>query len=584
MFHDGQRVPLGTTKQQALLGVLLLHANEVVPRDGLIDDLWGERPPVTAVKAVQVYVSQLRKRLAADGSAITTSGSGYVLELAPDELDSLRFERMLAEARARAAAGADDEASRVYEEALALWRGPVLAGLTFESHASTVVERLEESRLAAATSRIDCELALGRHDRVIGELEQLVAEHPLQERLRGQLMLALYRSGRQTEALRAYRSARETLVEEVGLEPGPALQALEHAILLQDPALDTAAGVTRSAPPPPATPPRPKPPPRRRWRPIAAGVLLGAALLGAGAYQATRNAAGGLSEVRPNHVGVIDTDTNEVVDEIQVGIRPGPVEFGGGSAWVGNLDDQTLTRIDPATRSTIKTIPLGEKTPTGVAFGAGALWVAHGQRGQLSRVDPQFERVTDTLQLASPESQRGAVDVGEGSVWAVYGDATMAQVDPRDARVSAKAYVDAAPAAVVVARGLVWLANASTADVTRFNPGTFEQGPLGTAISVGRTPTAIAFGHEAIWVANTEDDRVTRIDPATTATTPIPVGDGPTAVAVGADGVWVANTAGGTISRIDPSTSEVVATIPVGNAPAGVAVGAGAVWVTVQAP
>ena len=158
--------------------MLLLHANEVVPRERLIDELWGERPPATAVKAVQVYVSQLRKQLSERGSAITRHADGYRLDLRPDELDAIRFEGMVAAARARAAAGAADEATRLFEQALALWHGRALAGISFESYASTDIERLEELRLAAVMDRIDCELALGRRDRVIGELEQLVAEHP----------------------------------------------------------------------------------------------------------------------------------------------------------------------------------------------------------------------------------------------------------------------------------------------------------------------------------------------------------------------------------------------------------------------
>jgi YVTN family beta-propeller protein len=589
VLDDGRTVPLGTAKQQALLAVLLLHANEVVPRDRLIDELWGERPPPTAVKAVQVYVSQLRKALPTNGSAITTRADGYLLELVPDELDASRFEAMVTEARARAAAGSVEEASRSFEQALALWRGRVLAGLSFESYASTDIERLEELRLAAVMDRIDCELALGRHDRVIGELEQLVAEHPLVEQLHGQRMLALYRSGRQAEALRAYREARDTLVDQFGIEPSAPLQRLEHAILLQDASLDAPTGVARigepTSPPPPPTPPRPQTPqPRRRRALFATAALVVVALVAAAVLFATRDSASGLSEVRPNHVGVIDPETNTVVDEIQVGIRPGPVVVGGGSVWVGNLDDQTLTRIDPGLRSTIGTIPLDDRTPTGLAFGDSAVWVAHGQLGALSRVDPQFKRVTDELDdVASPSSQAGAVDVGDGWVWAVYGDSTMARVDPFAVRVSDSHYVDETPTAIVVAEGSLWVANSSQASVTRFNPETFEQGPIDT-ISVGRAPFAIASGEGAIWVANRDDDRVTRIDPATTASTHIPVGGGPTAIAVGAGSVWVANTAAGTVSRIDPETYEVVQTIEVGNAPAGIAVGASAVWVTMQAP
>lgn len=327
-----------------------------------------------------------------------------------------------------------------------------------------------------------------------------------------------------------------------------------------------------------------RPPPWRRPAVLATAALVVAALVGTAAFLATRDSAGGLREIRPNHVGVIDPATNEIVDEIQVGIRPGPVAIGDGSVWTGNLEDRTLTRIDPRERSTTGTIPLEDRTPTGLAYGANALWVAHGQRGQLSRVDPQFNQVTETIDVATPASQRGAVDVGAGSVWAVYGDSTVARIDPTRVRVSGSTFAGASPAAVVVASGLVWVANSRDASVTRFNPDTFEEGPIGDRISVGRGPTGIAFGEGAIWVANKDDDAITRLDPSTTGSTTIPVGDDPTAVAVGAGSVWVVNTAAGTVSRIDPVTYEIVRTIEVGNAPAGITVGAGSVWVTVQAP
>jgi DNA-binding beta-propeller fold protein YncE len=236
-----------------------------------------------------------------------------------------------------------------------------------------------------------------------------------------------------------------------------------------------------------------QPPLWRRPVVVVAAALVVAALVGAAAFQATRDSAGGLSEVRPNHVGVIDPATNEVVDEIQVGIRPGPVDVGGGSVWVGNLQDRTLTRIDPRERSTTGSIPLENRTPTGVAVGAGAVWVAHGQRGQLSRVDPQFNQVTKTIDVAGLTSQRGSVDVGAGSVWAVYGDSTVARIDPTGVRLSGSTYAGASPAAVVVASGFVWIANSGDATVTRFNPSTFAEGPIGRPISVGRTPTGIAF-------------------------------------------------------------------------------------------
>ena len=237
MLDDGLTVPLGSAKQQALLALLLLHANEVVPRDRLIDELWGERPPPTAVKALQGYVCQPRKALPGNGSAITTRADGYLLELVPDELDALRFEGMVATARARAAASSVEEASRLFGQALALWRGRALAGLSFESYASTDIERLEELRLAVVMDRIDCELAVGGHHALVPELEALVLQYPLREHLRAQLMLALYRAGRQAEALESYQATRRDARRGLGRKPGPELQRLQSAILRQEPGL-----------------------------------------------------------------------------------------------------------------------------------------------------------------------------------------------------------------------------------------------------------------------------------------------------------------------------------------------------------
>ena len=233
---DGERaIAFDAAKQRALLGVLLLHANEVVSRERLIDELWGERPPATAAKLVQGYVSQLRRRLGRD--AIATRGPGYLLGVNEDAVDAARFRGLVAEARRLATNGAQEPAARVYRAALALWRGPPLADVVVESLARNEIERLEEERLGALGDRIDCELTLGHHDELVAELETLVNQYPLRERLRAQLMLALYRSGRQAEALAAFQDARRTLLEQLGLEPSRELQELERAILRHDPAL-----------------------------------------------------------------------------------------------------------------------------------------------------------------------------------------------------------------------------------------------------------------------------------------------------------------------------------------------------------
>ena len=329
-------------------------------------------------------------------------------------------------------------------------------------------------------------------------------------------------------------------------------------------------------------------PPVWRRRPvIMAAALVPLALVAAALFVATRDTTGGLSGVRPNHVGIIDPETNEIVAEIQVGIRPGPVAVGAGAVWVGNLDERTLTKIDAKRRASAGTYPLDNRTPTGIAVGARSVWVAHGALGKLAAVDPEFGQVTKTIDVAGEAlgSINGAVTVGAGAVWAVYGDSTLARIDPRTVSVIGRTFAGAAPAGVVVESGEVWVVNADSATVQRYQPKTFDEGPLGVPISVGRRPTAIAAGGGAVWVANTGADTVTRIDPGTPPTTEqIRVGDAPTALVVGAGAVWVANAGDGTVSRIDVAKREVVETIDVGNAPFGIAFGEGAAWVSVQAP
>ncbi len=236
VVEHGRPIELGGGRQRALLALLALHAGEALSSDRLIDELWGEQPPETATKIVQVYVSQLRKALGREG-VLVTRPPGYLLRLEPGALDLHRFERLVAEARHAEPA----LAAAKLREALSLWRGSPLADFAYESFAQGEIARLEELRLAALEDQVEADLVLGRAAEVISQLESLVAAHPLREQPRGQLMLALYRTGRQAEALEVYRQGRRLLDEELGLEPGEALQQLERAILQHDPALDAPA-------------------------------------------------------------------------------------------------------------------------------------------------------------------------------------------------------------------------------------------------------------------------------------------------------------------------------------------------------
>ena len=261
--RDDEQVRIAAPKQRALLALLALDVGRVVSADELADRLWGGSPPDSAATALQVYISQLRKLLGAD--VILTRRPGYLLDVAPDAVDTVRFERLVAEGRALLAAGDPDSAEVVLTEALSSWHGDALAEFVYEDWAAAPVRRLEELRLVALEDRIEAQLLLGRGADLTGELEALVGEHPLRERLRGQHMLALYRAGRQADALSAFQAARYALVEELGIDPSPALVELERQILQQDPTLlpsprppgavggvGDPAEAQAAAPPPPA--------------------------------------------------------------------------------------------------------------------------------------------------------------------------------------------------------------------------------------------------------------------------------------------------------------------------------------------
>ena len=249
---DGTPAALGAPKQRAVLAMLLVNRRRVVSADALVDGLWGESPPASAVQSLQVYIHGLRRAVGAE--RIETAGRGYRAAVSEDELDLDRFERGLERGRAALEAGRAEDATDELRQAMALWRGSALADLPEESRRAAEADRLDELRLTALELRYDAELASGRHDAVVAELEALTAEHPYHERFLEQRVLALYRCGRQADALEVYREARRTLSEDLGLEPSRALQELERAVLRQDPSLAAPPAPTRSTRPLPTPP------------------------------------------------------------------------------------------------------------------------------------------------------------------------------------------------------------------------------------------------------------------------------------------------------------------------------------------
>jgi DNA-binding SARP family transcriptional activator/DNA-binding beta-propeller fold protein YncE len=573
--EDGP-LPLGGPQQRAVLALLLLHANEVVARERLIDELWGDAPPPTARDTVKVYVARLRKILdkaGGSGSLATRNGS-YILQLEPDQLDLEQFLR-LAERGARALAKGDPAtAAAALREALALWRGPPLVDLVDAPFARNEQHRLEELRVAAIEDRIDADLALRRASAVVPEVWRLVREHPYRERLWRQLMLALYASGRQAEALATYQDARKMLVDQLGIEPSNELRRLEQAILTHDPSLDSAAGAERTAVAP------------RTARMRGRLVLVVAALVVVAIFAALLAARDSTVHVTPNSVAVIDPVTNKLIEDISVGRAPGLVVAAADRVSVANTADTTVMDIDPNGRTVRRTIPLDAR-PTALAADADGTWLLTGAQTagsplELARIDGRFGAVgsrTAEIGIGSQGAARQPLAVGMGSIWAPGRlPGTLVRRDPKT--LAWRATVELAGHAVAaLAPGFdaMW---AVTTDnrLLRIDPETnrvIEDHPTG-----GR-PLDVAVGGNAVWVASWSDDVVVRWDPIAHSEISIAVGDGPVAVAFGFGSVWIACSGDGTIWRIDPASREVVADWKLGASPEDIAAGAGAVWAAV---
>jgi DNA-binding SARP family transcriptional activator len=595
--ESGRPVDLGGGRQRALLALLLLHRNEVVSTDRLIEDLWSHNPPATAAKIVQLYVSQLRKALGSKD--LVTRPPGYVLRVEAGSLDADRFEQLVRDARHALAHGDAETASELLRRAESLWRGAPLAEFAYEDFAQDEISRLEELRFAALEERVEADLALGRHVDLVSELEALVLRHPLRERLRAQLMVALYRCGRQTEALEVYQDGRRLLADKLGLEPGRGLQDAERAILRHDPSLKA---------PPHISPRRPAgfasviPDPLRRRS--AALLLAGGILLGGGAAALIVELPGGSSKHQPlqNAVGAINERTGRVVSYTEVGASPSNVTVGAGSVWVLNADDRTISQIDPQTRHVVKSFGVGA-TPTDIAAGEGAVWLGNGAAtspgtagtiytASLSRIDPNSGLVTRTLQLPGPYRELPSktqyspphlagvaqVTVGAGAVWMINPDRTVSRIDPASGALAAHVDV-AATKAIAAGKEGVWVVGIGST-LTRIDPRTNRPGQTIKLEASGLA--GIAVGAGAVWAADPVDGVVWRVEPGLNPVTrSIDVGPGVTSIAFADDAVWASDFIDGTVVRIDPRTNTVTARTALAATPQGIAVGAGSVWVSV---
>ena len=534
----GRAIPLGPAKERTLLAVLLLGRGRPVSDDRLIDAIWGDHPPATAVKIVQVYVAHLRRALGSD--RIVRRGRGYELFVEDGEVDLDRFERLVREA----ATAEPEQASVLLGGALGLVRGPPLADLEFEPWAVPQASLLEERVLEATEARIDADLALGRHRQLVAELEELSTEHPFREHLLGQLLLALYGSGRQADALAAYRRGVARLRDELGLEPGPALQELEGRMLRHDPTLAVArARLARAR--------------RRSWRLITAGALgLLAAAAGAVVLALMSSDGTALGSVPPG-VAVIDARNGRLVAHIPTTEIAQPVEAvtGNGAFWVWNLRPFSLVQVDPSTGRT--------RSRIASPFGGDAGWflpdgtdVWFTGKDEIARVDAREARVVDRAPISRAQGGRfglTGLTPCAGSIWVVDADnSSVLRLDRRTARVRARISVQY-PWAIACGDGGLWVTS-NYNGLSRIDPNTnsvVATAPIDTHLNA----VAVAGGYA--WTTDEQRGTLYKVDRSGRIAATYETGDGARQLSVAGGRVWVANQDVGTVTGVDVTTGDV---------------------------
>jgi DNA-binding SARP family transcriptional activator/DNA-binding beta-propeller fold protein YncE len=618
VLEDGRPVVLAGAKQRELLAILLLSAGEVVSRDRLIDGLWGTSPPETAKTALQVHVSQLRKVIGRD--AIVTRAPGYMISVEEGGLDLERFERLVEAARGEEPAAA---AARL-REALALWRGPVLADIDAPEFLDAERARLDERRLAVIEQRVEADLELGRHAELVSELERLVREHPLRERLRGQLMLALYRCGRQADALETYRAGRRLLDEELGLQPGEELRHLERAILEQDPSLaHSPASVYR---PDPAVPTGTV---TFLFTDIEGSTRLvselgddyGALLeqhhaLVRAAFEKhggeeidTQGDAFFFAYRRARDSVRAAVEAQQALEaarwprgapvRVRIGIHTG--EPGFTESGYHGLDVVRAARISGTAHGGQILVSSATRDLVGSAV-TDVSFRDLGEHRLKDIEDPQriFQVLAPGLAdgfppLRTADAARVMAISGREEELAAAAEAALG-AEERRSRLFGRSRLAALVGALVLAgaaAGLVLALRGGGSGTVTVVPNSVAvidpaRSRLAADVPVGQRPVAVAAGAGGVWVANADDQTVSRIDPKRRKVVgTIGVGTDVTDIAVGYGSVWVADGNDGTVTQIDPKLNAQIRTIRFGsqdeltpNPVFSVTTGAGSVWVT----
>jgi branched-chain amino acid transport system substrate-binding protein len=550
--HGPVRITPG--RESTLLALLLVHRANALARDRITEELWPEGPPENAAKSVQVYVSRLRKALGA--GRIETTPAGYRIHLERDELDLERFERLAGE--------------RKVDDALGLWRGEALTDFRYAPFAIAEARRLDGLREELLAVRIDERLARG--ETPIAELETTIAREPLWEHPRGQLMRALYLAGRQAEALELYRTTRDLLADELGVEPGPELQRLERAILNHDPELGTPA-------PPPAIAAR-----RGRVLLRVGGTLVAAAAAALALVISHRGGSDTPAAAAPGQGEVVSLDaaSGDVRGRVAAGRTPSAIAVGSGVVWIVDADARTILRLSSSLH-VLDAFSTGA-TPTDIAIGADSVWVANGHplaRAQfvgpvaiaVARLDPATGNSRSNITLpARSGSVSNLVDnhvaVDHGEVWAVAPDYGVVKIDPLTGTISARSH--AVPAAAVAAGPAgVWILGTNGA-VVRLDARTGR--PVAHANLPASDVGSIAVGRDAAWVTSPSDGTLWRVSAGSKPTVgAIDLTRGVSDLAVGARAVWVLNPVEGTVVKVGIRSARVQRTIHLRSSPRSIA-------------
>jgi DNA-binding SARP family transcriptional activator len=548
--------------------MLALEPRTVVAAGKLIEGVW-EEPPETATTALQGHVSQLRRVLGDD--AILTRPPGYVLDVAPETIDAVRCERALEQARQALAGGDAEAASATLHDAAALWRGEPLADLVDAPFALDALPALRELRIEVEEERLEAQLALGRDAEAIAPLRELVADEPLRERPRGLLMLALYRAGRQAEALDVYEAGRRVLSEELGIEPGERLRALHEAIVRQDATLG----------PPPTAPPAP-----RRWALVAAlGVLVAAGI-------AIAVAVSGGSDHAPAPVvnGLVRLSGTSRRASAALEGTPSSIAAADGHAWVLDADGQTVTEVG-ADGSQLRTFATGA-TPIDITAAREALWIAEGratgsqfpgaQTSAVAQVDQRTGVVVQTVDLPPAPGQiltgqHDRIAASRGAIWVLRNDGALVRIDPLSHAIAKVLALDATAVTATADAAWVLTHDGSLIRVAE------RRNQVGTPIDVGDTGgSSIAAGGGGIWVVDPTQGTLRRFDDRTgLRSEAIDVGAGAGPVAYGDGSVWVAQPADENVLRVNADDGRIVGAVRLGATPRDLATDGGALWTSV---